>query len=198
MRWLDRLLAWFTARRVPGSETPDTEAASGATRPATWTDVETVTALLEKHGVDYVLVGGYALYANGLIRATGDIDILVANTPLNNRKWIAALSELPDAAAGEIAEAERDDPFARDEGGDEPGVIRVNDVITVDIMPRVCGLTIDDLREHVARLSERQVSMRVLTMEGLVLTKRGVRDKDRADLQQLQIALARRSDSSRC
>ncbi len=62
-----------------------------------------VTALLERHGVDYVLIGGYALYANGLVRNTGDIDILVRDTPDNNASWIAALSELPDRAAAELA-----------------------------------------------------------------------------------------------
>jgi hypothetical protein len=198
MRWLDRLRAWLSARFAPASQ-PLAAPDIGTTRPATWTDVETVAALLEKHGVDYVLVGGYALYANGLIRATGDVDILVANDPANNRRWITALSELPDGAAKTIAEGERDDPFPHaEEGGDdgEPGVIRVNDVFTIDIMPRACGLTIDDLRAHVARISDRDLSINVLTMEGLALTKRGVRDKDRADLRQLEMAIAARRRGS--
>jgi hypothetical protein len=43
-------------------------------------------------------LGGYALSFNGLTRQSGDIDILVSTTPENNRRWIAALSELPDGA----------------------------------------------------------------------------------------------------
>ena len=63
-------------------------------RNAGWRDVFRVVELLEKHGAEYVLVGGYALSFNGLTRQTGDVDILVPTDPENNRRWIAALSEL--------------------------------------------------------------------------------------------------------
>jgi Nucleotidyl transferase AbiEii toxin, Type IV TA system len=49
------------------------------------------------------LVGGYALAAHGFSRFTEDIDILVSPTAENSRRWILALSHLPDAAAAELS-----------------------------------------------------------------------------------------------
>ncbi|MCS3926251.1 tRNA A37 N6-isopentenylltransferase MiaA [Bradyrhizobium elkanii] len=66
-----------------------------------WRDVFRLIELLEKHGAEYVLIGGYALSFNGLTRQTGDVR---PTTPENNRRWIAALSELPDGAAKELFE----------------------------------------------------------------------------------------------
>lgn len=187
MRWLADLWRWLGGR----GETARRDGEAGnLVRPATWTDVETVASLLEKHAADYVLVGGYALVANGLIRATGDVDILVRNTPENNRRWIAALGELPDAAAAELAG--EDNPFpADDEAAGEAGVIRIFDVFIIDVMPKACGLTYEDLLPHVARLTEGGKSVNVLDMAGLLRTKQGVRDKDRSDREQLEMALAR-------
>ena len=79
-----------------------------------------ILELMEKHGAEYVVVGGYALSFNGLTRQTGDVDILVPTTPENNRRWISALSKLPDGAAKELFEI-ADDPFTvRDAGTPKP------------------------------------------------------------------------------
>ncbi len=47
------------------------------TRPATWEDVKALAKLLNKAGVEYALVGGYAIAAHGFNRFSEDIDILV-------------------------------------------------------------------------------------------------------------------------
>jgi hypothetical protein len=137
-----------------------------------------------------VLVGGYALSFNGLTRQTGDVDILVPTTPENNRRWIAALSELPDGAAKELFEI-ADDPFTvRDAGTPSgPGVIRVIDEFVVDVLPAACGLTYDELKPHVRRASTQWGPINVLDLEGLRLTKRSPRGKDRVDLQHIEAAL---------
>lgn len=72
------------------------------TRPATWDDVKTVIRYLEDEGVEYALVGGYALGVHGFNRFTEDIDILVNPAAENSRRWILALSRLPDEAASEL------------------------------------------------------------------------------------------------
>ncbi|HEU4617926.1 MAG TPA: nucleotidyl transferase AbiEii/AbiGii toxin family protein [Gammaproteobacteria bacterium] len=73
------------------------------TRPATWDDVKTVARYLVEAGAEYALVGGYALGAHGFNRFTEDIDILVDPSAENSRRWILALSRLPDSAASELA-----------------------------------------------------------------------------------------------
>ncbi len=79
-------------------------------RRATWNDVVNLCRLLHKHNVNYILVGGYALCADGFSRATYDIDVAVDPSLENSKKWVLALSELPDEAAKELAEVY--DPFA--------------------------------------------------------------------------------------
>jgi len=72
------------------------------TRPATWDDVATIVQYLEEAGVEYALVGGYAIAAHGFNRFSEDIDILVNPTAENSRGWILALARLPDGAAREL------------------------------------------------------------------------------------------------
>lgn len=73
------------------------------TRPATWEDVKTLARYLEEAGAEYALVGGYAVAAHGFNRFSEDIDILVNPVAENSRRWIVALSRLPDGAAAELA-----------------------------------------------------------------------------------------------
>jgi hypothetical protein len=46
---------------------------------------------LNRHKVDYVLVGGYAVIIRGYSRTTGDIDLWVNRSPENYTKLIAAI-----------------------------------------------------------------------------------------------------------
>lgn len=166
------------------------------TRPATWQDVLDLARRLNRHKVRYVLVGAYALAAHGLTRMTTDVDIAVAADAENNRRWIAALAELPDGAARELAgEA---DPFS----GDLLHAIRINDEFTVDVMPSVAGIAFGTLEQHAAMLEIEGERIPVLDLAGLLMTKRGGRPKDQADAALLRAALAaakaqHRSDRSK-
>ncbi|MBL8672318.1 MAG: hypothetical protein JNK11_16785 [Alphaproteobacteria bacterium] len=161
-----------------------------ATEAARWDDVETVARLLAAHAVEYILVGGYALFANGIVRLTQDIDIVVRVAPENSRRWIAALSRLPDGIAAGLAG--EDDPFPRDEDTGALGVIRINDAFTVDVMPSACGLSYEQLLPYRDFLDyEDGLAVPVLNLEGLLLTKRGSRQKDMVDAEALRLAIAR-------
>jgi predicted nucleotidyltransferase len=46
-------------------------------------DVTELLAALERHGVRYVLIGSMAMAAQGISRATEDIDFFVEPTPSN-------------------------------------------------------------------------------------------------------------------
>jgi hypothetical protein len=48
---------------------------------------------LKGAGVEFIVVGAYALAAHGYPRATGDIDLWVRNSPENAQKVISALEE---------------------------------------------------------------------------------------------------------
>jgi hypothetical protein len=192
MRWLKEIWNWLTGPETGRSsaEIVPSAADEERARSAGWRDVFRLVESLEKHGAEYVLVGGYALSFNGLARQTGDVDILVPTTPENNRRWIAALSELPDGAAKELFEI-ADDPFTVSDAAapSGPGVIRVIDEFVVDVLPAACGLTYDELKPHVRRTSTQWGPINVLDLEGLRLTKQSPRGKDRVDLQHIEAAL---------
>ncbi len=159
------------------------------TRPATWDDVRTLARFLDEAGVEYALVGGYAIAAHGFNRFTEDIDLLVEPSEANARRWIAALSRLPDAAAAELL----DDPdvFAKD----KTYAIRINDEFTIDIMPSIAGLSWQEMQPHITTLDIGGSAVRVLDLAGLLKTKQGVRPKDQMDAAVIKAALEKRRGS---
>lgn len=157
------------------------------TRPATWDDLKAIARHLEATGADYALVGGYALAAHGFSRFTEDIDLLVEPSPANAKRWIAALSRLPDGAAAELAASA--DVFS----GDHRHAIRINDELTVDVMPTVAGCSWDELRPHITSVAIDGQPIRVLDLPGLLKTKQGSRPKDQLDAQVLAAAIAAQS-----
>ena len=59
------------------------EDARPTARPASVDDLGTLLTALNEHGVDYLLIGGYALYALGYQRGTTDIDLLLHSRRAN-------------------------------------------------------------------------------------------------------------------
>ncbi len=57
-------------------------------------DVPRLTAVLNRHRVDYVLVGGVAATLHGALRPTLDLDFLVERNDENLSRMAAALREL--------------------------------------------------------------------------------------------------------
>lgn len=154
------------------------------TRPALWEDVRRLVELLDKHGVRYVLVGGYALAAHRYLRPTHDVDVAVDPSPENAKRWIAALSELPERAAEELLG--EDDPFQ----GDYLHAIRINDEISIDVMPSVSGIPFEEVERDAVRLSRDGQEVSVISLEALLRIKeRSQRDKDKADAAMIRAAL---------
>jgi Nucleotidyltransferase of unknown function (DUF6036) len=60
---------------------------------------------LDRHDVDYLLVGGLAVIAHGYVRATADVDILPAPDQANMRRLAAALEALEATAVGPRGES---------------------------------------------------------------------------------------------
>lgn len=149
-------------------------------RPATLEDLKTLIGSLNQQGVDYLLIGGYALFAHGYHRATTDIDVLVPATLEAGEKVKKALMVLPDQAAKDI------DPAWFEEGDN----IRVADAFVVDIMLNACGETYETLKQYTETVDLDGVLVRTINLEGLLLTKQTMRDKDVADRVILERALA--------
>ena len=153
------------------------------TRPATWDDVKLLARYFDEAGVEYAIIGGYALWAHGLSRLTEDVDVLVNPAAENSRRWIVALSRLPDGAAREL---EADPDVFRKQ---KQYAVRVNDEITVDILPSAAGRSWDDLKSHVMQVNIDDVAVKVLDLEGLLMTKQGLRPKDQVDAAAIRRAI---------
>jgi hypothetical protein len=91
-----------------------------------------------------------------------------------------ALMILPDQAAKEL------EPQWFEEGEN----IRVADAFVVDIMLNANGQTYDTLRRYSETLDLDGIPVRTVSLEGLLLTKQTMRDKDAADRIVIERALA--------
>ena len=63
-------------------------------------DFKDLLALLNEHGVEHIIVGGYALAFHGVPRYTGDMDILVRPGPANARRIMGALNAFGFGSVG--------------------------------------------------------------------------------------------------
>lgn len=56
-------------------------------------DFQDFLKLLNAHGVDYLVIGGYAVIYHGYPRATQDLDIWIAVQPENAKRIVKVLEE---------------------------------------------------------------------------------------------------------
>ena len=131
---------------------------------------------LNKHGVEYVIVGAYAVTFHGSPRLTEDIDFLVRPTIGNTRKLVAALKEFGSPAPID------GDCLRPDE------VIQIGvKPVRVDILASVTGVPTEDIwkrRVH-GQFDAREVSY--ISYDLLIKNKLAAgRPKDLLDVQNLK------------
>ncbi|HYT47485.1 MAG TPA: hypothetical protein VEL04_03620 [Burkholderiales bacterium] len=148
-------------------------------RPATAEDLKQLLSALHREGVEYLLIGGYALFALGYQRGTVDIDLLLPRSRDTGERLKRALLALPDKVARDL------DPawFLDDE------TIRVADEFVVDLMFNACGETYDSLLPYAVTIDFDGIPVRTLNLEGLLKTKQSERERDRFDRLAIERAL---------
>lgn len=142
-----------------------------ASRAPNLDDLNRLCASLNAAGAKYVVIGGLAVNYWGGQRFTQDVDLLVDPSPENIRKVKQGLEILPDKAAREIEDTDVANLT----------VVRVMDEITVDLMARVGEIEFSNAKAVYAQVNG--VIVPVASLATLIETKRGVREKDRWDLQ---------------
>jgi hypothetical protein len=133
----------------------------------------------QEEGVSYVLVGGQAVRLNGFLRATEDVDILLEPTEANGEKVIKALGFLASAV-------ELDPTWFNPHPGGEVENIRVADDLIIDLLFAANGQTLSDLKDHIVDVNVHGVSVKVLSIDGLLKTKTDYREKDILDKSMLR------------
>jgi hypothetical protein len=131
-------------------------------------------------GVEFLIVGAYALAYHGVPRATGDIDVLVRPEPDNAARVLRALIRFgaPVRAAG-VTEAD----FAR------PGVVYQVGLPPrrIDVLTEISGVSWDQAWASRASASFGPATVFFLGRDALIRNKRSAgRSKDLADLESLE------------
>lgn len=134
-----------------------------------------VCRLLNEEGAEYLVVGAWAMILNGLIRATEDVDILIAEDPSNYQKVITALSRLPDGAAAELIP----------EDFSENSFVKIADEIEVDVGIRAWNVTYEEAFPNAQKTTVEGVEIPYLSLPDLIRSKRTNRNQDRVDLENL-------------
>ena len=152
---------------------------SGHVRAATVDDLIKVLRALQQENVDYLLIGGFALWTLGYQRATTDIDILLRPTLEQGARLKRALLMLPEQAAKDL------DP----EWFVEAATIRVADEFVVDVMFNACGETYESLQPYAVTIDFDGLAVRTVNLEGMLKTKQSSREKDKLDRLILERAI---------
>ncbi len=145
-------------------------------RPPTIDDLLELCRRLNEHAVKYIVIGGMAIIHHGFVRATEDIDLLVAYSADNEQRLKQALLYLPDRAAEEVEEGDLE----------KYTVIRVADEFVIDLMQSACGIDYNEASNSIMYADIKGVSIPFASMELLWRLKQSIREKDAIDRVFLQ------------
>lgn len=133
---------------------------------------------LNKAGVDYILVGGWAVNMYGYIRATVDLDVWILADADNAKKVYSAVAEF----GAPVSEMKPED-FA------EYGMIFQIGVAPcrVDIISKISGVSYADAVTRAVPKTIDGIPVRIISLEDLIANKKASgRAKDLADVEVLE------------
>lgn len=153
-------------------------------------DVPRLLEVLNRHEVDYVVVGGFAVIAHGSPRATFDLDITMAPARENLQRLAAALEELDAhvyAVDGDLLEVDPTDPEDLARGANWT---LVTDAGRLDVLADLPGAPpYEDLRRVAVEVEADAGRLVVAGFGHLIRMKQASgRDKDLADIAALHRA----------
>ena len=133
--------------------------------------------LFHAEGVEYVIVGGYAVIAHGFPRTTADLDILVRPTPANAQRILRALARY-GYVAGE---------FEAVDFTTTPNFLSFSsNGVWVDLMTQLLGVSFEECLTDFLQLQFADVPVRYIGLVALRATKRASgRPQDLRDLDNL-------------
>lgn len=146
-------------------------------------DVTLLVGNLNKHGVRFILIGGFAMAFHGHVRATNDIDFWIENTPENMDRLRQALLD------SGVTEAQIMRNTMQLVGGSTVFNL-VETGFQIDLMHNLKAFKEVDFNQCYARVQRANyngVDIPVLNAEDLLKEKRETnRDKDQGDISFLE------------
>ena len=141
-------------------------------------DYRDMVECLLREGVDFMLVGGYAVALHGWPRTTFDIDFWIMANPENAKAVMRAIK-----AFGAPLQGLTEDDFHR------PGMVFQIGVEPqrIDIISAVDGLDYADASSRAVKMNVDGLEIKVLSLDDLIINKRSSgRPKDVADALTLE------------
>ena len=133
---------------------------------------------LNSNGVEYLVVGAVALAQHGFPRYTGDLDVLVRNSPDNAERLVKALSDFGFASLG-LKAADFMDSYRVVQLGVPPA--------RIDLLTSITGVPFDQAWAGRIEAVLGETRVHFIGREALILNKRMTgRAKDKADLDALE------------
>jgi predicted nucleotidyltransferase len=148
-------------------------------------DFPLLCAQLNRHSVDYLVIGGWAAIIHGLPRSTLDVDLFVRPTEKNVSRLIEALSQIGHGIARELGV---EDILARP-------VFLFADQIRVDVFTKPWGLkSFDESWENRLAIQVDGIDIPVISLEDLVRSKSTDRPQDIEDIKAIRALIDERKN----
>lgn len=146
-------------------------------RPPQSADLVTVVAELARQRVDYVLIGGAAMALHGFPRMTKDIDLLLPRSAANNKRLVKALEALRPVLRLEYVPERKtlDAGFSTSAEGE----------LGIDLLFVAASRPYRDYAGHIVTRELDGVAVRILDVDGMLLSKQTDRPEDIPDRQRL-------------
>ena len=155
--------------------------------------LDDVVSLLNKYGVEFIVIGGWAAAIHGSERSTSDVDVVYSRTPENIRRLVESLKAHQPYLRG----APPGLPFLWDEQTIQAGLnfTLTTDLGYIDFLGEVAGGgTYEQLMPATLEAEALGVKCRCVTLEKLIQLKRAAgRPKDFEVVAELQAILAART-----
>lgn len=151
-------------------------------------DLDRILEVLNRHGVDFVVIGGIAVLAHGNQRATLDLDLVASHTRENLRRLAAALDELNAELAGTDAHLLPADQTNPEHLANGANWTMHTDAGKVDFLSEVPGgRPYGEIRDRSVEVDGYDPSFRIVGLDDLIRMKREAgRPKDLADIAALE------------
>ena len=140
-------------------------------------DFEDFIELLNKHNVEYMIVGAYALALYAKPRNTGDIDIFFNRTEVNAAGVLNVLNEFGFESIG----------ITRKDLLIEGRIIQLGvSPVRIDILNSIDGIIFNDAYSRIEKVKFGRTLANFISREDLIKNKASSsRKKDQADLEEL-------------
>lgn len=137
----------------------------------------TFIRLLNDEGVEYVIIGGYAVAKHGYPRYTGDLDIFINGTQENAEKLVSVMFSFGFGPY---------DFETLDFIGDERFISFGNEPYKIELLTSTMGVSFEEVYRNKVTIENEGISINFISYQELVLNKKAVgRPKDLLDLENL-------------